>query len=78
MVGVVPEVGVGVLVRPGGGLRAPVAGLAEPAAAAAGAVDLLVVAQVQGVRVEAAPAVEALGAPLAVVAPPVAHLSVLD
>ena len=41
----------GVLICPGGGLRAPVAGLADPAAAAAGAVGPLVGAQVQHVRV---------------------------
>ena len=52
----VPEVGVGLLVRPRGRLDAPVAGLPEPAAVASGAVDLLVVsAQMQRVRVQLAP-----------------------
>ena len=74
----VPEVGVGLLVRPRGRLDAPVAGLPEPAAVASGAVDLLVVpAQMQRVRVQLALAVEALGAPVAVVAAPVAHLRVV-
>ena len=76
---IVPEVGVGLLVGPRGGLAAPVPSLPEPAAVAAGAVDLLVAlaaAQVQRVRVQLALAVEALGAPVAVVPAPVAHLRV--